>query len=161
MSSPPPNPRVAPLPPADKPSIADVMALSPLQQGLYSLAGLTDSEAGADPYFIAMAADVEGDLDAGLLKSCAEAMLQRHPNVRVSFFQGNLSRPVAIVPATFELPWQHVVADADEAAALEAEARSRPFDLGKGPSIRFLLVQMPQRTWRLVVVAHHIVIDGW
>lgn len=161
MSSPPPHPRVAPLPPADKPSIADVMALSPLQQGLYSLAGLTDSEAGADPYFIAMAADVDGDLDAGLLKSCAEAMLQRHPNVRVSFFQGNLSRPVAIVPATFELPWQHVVADADEAAALEAEARSRPFDLGRGPSIRFLLVQMPQRTWRLVVVAHHIVIDGW
>lgn len=161
MSSPPPNPRVAPLPPADKPSISDVMALSPLQQGLYSLAGLTDSEAGADPYFIAMAADIEGDLNAELLKSCAEAMLERHPNVRVSFFQGNLSRPVAIVPATFELPWQHIVADAGEAAALEAEVRGRPFDLGKGPSIRFLLVQMPQRQWRLVVVAHHIVIDGW
>ncbi|CAM3402845.1 amino acid adenylation domain-containing protein [Mycobacterium frederiksbergense] len=143
------------------PAIADVMALSPLQQGLYSLAGLTDSEAGADPYFIAMAADVEGDLDAGLLKSCAEAMLERHPNVRVSFFQGNLSRPVAIVPVSFELPWQHIVADADEAAALEAEARSQPFDLGKGPSIRFLLVQLPQQQWRLVVVAHHIVIDGW
>ena len=160
MSSP-PTPRVAPPPPADKPAIADVMALSPLQQGLYSLAGLTDSEAGADPYFIAMAADVDGDLDAGLLKSCAEAMLERHPNVRVSFFRGNLSRPVAIVPATFELPWQHIVADADEAAALEAEARSRPFDLGKGPAIRFLLVQMPAQRWRLVVVAHHIVIDGW
>lgn len=160
MSSP-PNPRVAPLLPADKPAIADVMALSPLQQGLYSLAGLTDSEAGADPYYIAMAADVEGELDPGLLKSCAEAMLERHPNVRVSFFQGNLSRPVAIVPATFELPWQHIVADADEAAALEAEARSRPFDLGTGPSIRFLLVQLPAQQWRLVVVAHHIVIDGW
>ena len=37
----------------DKPAILDVMALSPLQQGLYSLAGLTDSEEGADPYFIA------------------------------------------------------------------------------------------------------------
>lgn len=147
--------------PSPNPAIVDVMALSPLQQGLYSLAGLTDSEAGADPYFIAMAADVEGDLDAGLLKSCAEAMLERHPNVRVSFFQGNLSRPVAIVPASFELPWQHIVADAEEAAALEAEVRSRAFDLGNGPSMRFLLVQMPQRQWRLVVVAHHIVIDGW
>ncbi|WP_395311975.1 condensation domain-containing protein [Mycobacterium sp. AMU20-3851] len=137
------------------------MALSPLQQGLFSLAGLTDSEAGADPYFIAMAADVEGGLDADLLRSCAEAMLERHPNVRVSFFQGNLSRPVAIVPATFELAWQHIVASPEEAAALEAEARSRPFDLAKGPAIRFLLVQMPQQRWRLVVVAHHIVIDGW
>lgn len=114
---------------SDAPAIVDVMALSPLQQGLYSLAGLTDSEAGADPYFIAMAADVAGALDVELLRSCAEAMLDRHPNIRVSFFQGNLSRPVAVVPATFELPWQHVVvADADEAAALEAEARRRPFD---------------------------------
>lgn len=143
--------------PTGKPTVTDVMALSPLQQGLYSLAGLTDS----DPYFIAMAADIEGDLDPGLLRSCAEAMLERHPNVRVSFFQGNLSRPVAVVPSTFELPWQHVVATADEAAALEDETRSRPFDLGSGPAIRFLLVQLPQRRWRLVVVAHHIVIDGW
>lgn len=155
-----PNPRVAPLQPAAD-AILDVMALSPLQQGLYSLAGLTDSEAGTDPYFIAMAADVDGDLDADLLRSCAEAMLERHPNVRVSFFQGNLSRPVAVVPAAFDLPWQHIVATPDEAAALEAEARRRPFDLAKGPAIRFLLVQMPQQKWRLVVVAHHIVIDGW
>ena len=147
---------------SDAPAIVDVMALSPLQQGLYSLAGLTDSEAGADPYFIAMAADVAGALDVELLRSCAEAMLERHPNIRVSFFQGNLSRPVAVVPATFELPWQHVVvADADEAAALEAQARRRPFDLARGPAIRFVLAELPGHRWRLVVVAHHIVIDGW
>lgn len=145
----------------ESPAIIDVMALSPLQQGLYSLAGLTDSESGADPYFIAMAADVAGDLDVALLKSCAEAMLVRHPNVRVSFFQGNLSRPVAVVPSTFDLPWQHIVATPAEAVALEAEARSRPFDLGSGPVIRFLLVELPDRNWRLVVIAHHIVIDGW
>lgn len=144
----------------DAPAILDVMALSPLQQGLYSLAGLTDG--GADPYFIAMAADVEGSLDAALLRSCAEAMLERHPNVRVSFFQGKLSRPVAVVPATFDLPWQHVVVDTEaEAAALEVEARRRPFDLARGPAIRFLLAEMPHSRWRLVVVAHHIVIDGW
>ncbi|MCX2711617.1 amino acid adenylation domain-containing protein [Mycolicibacterium sp. J2] len=136
------------------------MALSPLQQGLYSLAGLSDG--GADPYFIAMAADVEGSLDAALLRSCAEAMLQRHPNIRVGFFQGKLSRPVAVVPATFELPWQHIVVDTEaEAAAAEDEARRRPFDLTRGPAIRFLLAEMPHSRWRLVVVAHHIVIDGW
>ena len=42
------------------------MALSPLQQGLFSLAGLTDSETTVrDPYVIAMAADIDGALDAG------------------------------------------------------------------------------------------------
>ncbi|MHA3020806.1 amino acid adenylation domain-containing protein [Mycobacterium sp. BMJ-28] len=136
------------------------MALSPLQQGLYSLAGLTDG--GADPYFIAMAADVEGGLDATRLRACAVAMLDRHPNLRVSFFQGTLSKPVAVVPATFELPWQHVIVDTDEEVeALEDEARRRPFDLTHGPAIRFLLAELPHSRWRLVVVAHHIVIDGW
>ncbi|MEH3129445.1 MAG: amino acid adenylation domain-containing protein [Mycolicibacterium neoaurum] len=147
---------------SDAPAIVDVMALSPLQQGLYSLSGLTGSEAGADPYVIAMAADVSGALDAELLRSCAVAMLERHPNIRVSFFQGNLSRPVAVVPAAFDLPWQHVVvADADEAAAVELQARTRPFDLAHGPAIRFVLAELPAAQWRFVVVAHHIVIDGW
>ena len=41
-------------------AIEDVLALSPLQQGLYSLATLTDSENGVDPYVIAMAADISG-----------------------------------------------------------------------------------------------------
>ena len=110
---------------SDAPAIVDVMALSPLQQGLYSLAGLTDG--GTDPYFIAMAADVDGALDTALLRRCAEAMLQRHPNVRVSFFQGNLSRPVAVVPATFDLLHQPYRA---QAMAPSCELMTRLRDLG-------------------------------
>ena len=142
------------------PGIEDVLALSPLQLGLYSLAGLTD-DGGADPYVIAMAADVVGTLDAALLRECAEKMLVRHPNLRASFFQGNLSRPVAVVPTAVDLPWRHVTATADEAPALEADERQRCFDLARGPVIRFLLIEQPDAQWRLVVVAHHIAIDGW
>lgn len=144
------------------PGIEDVLALSPLQQGLYSLAGLTEEDTGADPYVIAMAADIDGAVDPALLRSCAEAMLVRHPNLRASFFQGNLSRPVAVVPTAVDLPWRHVTAPTAEAAAvIEAEERARRFDLGRGPLIRFLLVEMPGQRWRLVVTAHHIAIDGW
>jgi mycobactin peptide synthetase MbtF len=137
------------------------MALSPLQQGLYSLTGLTDDDDAADPYVIAMAADVDGTLDAALLRSCAEAMLVRHPNVRASFFQGNLSRPVAVVPTRVDLPWRHVTATDAEAVEIEAAERRRRFDLTRGPVVRFLLIEKPQSRWRLVVIAHHIVIDGW
>ncbi|WP_319449118.1 MULTISPECIES: amino acid adenylation domain-containing protein [unclassified Mycobacterium] len=141
--------------------VEDVLALSPLQQGLYSLAGLTDREDGTDPYVIAMAADVEGSLDADLFRACAEQLLVRHPNLRSSFFQGNLSKPVAVVPSAVDLPWRHVIATEDEATALEHEERRRSFELGRGPVIRFLLIEKPNEQWRLVVVAHHIVIDGW
>ncbi|MGV0805658.1 amino acid adenylation domain-containing protein [Mycolicibacterium setense] len=143
------------------PGVEDVLALSPLQQGLYSLAGLTEGDAEADPYVIAMAADVDGALDPELLRTCAEAMLVRHPNLRASFFQGNLSRPVAVVPSAVELPWRHVQADDEQAVVLEAEERARRFDLGRGPLIRFLLIEKPGSRWRLVIVAHHIAIDGW
>lgn len=143
------------------PGVEDVLALSPLQLGLYSLAGLTEGDGGADPYVIAMAADIEGALDADLLRRCAETMLVRHPNLRASFFQGNLSKPVAIVPTSFDLPWRHVAESAAEAVEIEAAERRRRFDLAKGPVLRFLLIEQPESRWRLVVMAHHIAIDGW
>jgi mycobactin peptide synthetase MbtF len=143
--------------------VEDVMALSPLQQGLYSMTVLAgDDAAREDPYVIAMAADVTGTLDVALLRECAAAMLVRHPNLRVSFFRGDLPRPVQVVPTLVELPWQQVRARDDaDAAALEDAQRRRPFDLERGPAIRFLLIELPGPRWRLVIVAHHIVIDGW
>jgi mycobactin peptide synthetase MbtF len=151
------------------PAIEDVLALSPLQQGLFSLTTLRDSEEGdigdADPYLIAMAADITGDLDPALLRACAATMLQRHPNLRASFVRadvaGDRSRVVQVVPTHVEVPWQHLTAGPEEVDALEADARRRRFDLGRGPAMRFLLVEMPAARWRLVIVAHHIAIDGW
>ncbi|MDT5146053.1 MAG: mycobactin peptide synthetase MbtF, partial [Mycobacterium sp.] len=143
-------------------AIEDVMALSPLQQGLYSMAALTDAESGdADPYVITMAADVAGPLDVPLLRVCATTMLARHPNLRASFIHGDLSRPVQVIPTRVDMPWRTVRAAPDEVEALEAGERRRRFDLGRGPLIRVLLIQLPQQRWRLSVVAHHIVIDGW
>lgn len=138
------------------------MALSPLQQGLFSMAALTDAGSDdADPYVIAMAADVVGPLDVSLLRECAGTMLTRHPNLRASFVHGNLSRPVQVIPSSVELPWRCVRAVPDEVGVLEAKERRRRFDVGRGPLIRFLLIELPDQHWHLAVVAHHIVIDGW
>ncbi len=142
------------------------MALSPLQQGLFAMAALAHGAGSAeshdaDPYVIAMAADVVGSLDVSLLRDCAATMLTRHPNLRAIFVHGNLSRSVQVVPASVELPWRCVRAARDEVEALVAEERRRRFDLGRGPLIRFLLIELPDRHWHLAIIAHHIVIDGW
>ncbi|HXS87661.1 MAG TPA: hypothetical protein VN741_18695, partial [Mycobacterium sp.] len=90
---------------AAEPDIEDVMALSPLQEGLYSLtmlSELADSPEGQpadDPYVIGMAADIFGALDVALLRDCAAKMLVRHPNLRASFFSRGIPRPVQIVPS--------------------------------------------------------------
>lgn len=146
------------------PDIEDVMALSPLQEGLYSLTTLAefaDGEAADDPYVIGMAADISGALDVALLRECAEKMLVRHPNLRASFFSRGIPRPVQIVPSRVELPWRSVSAAREDVPALETGERRRPFDLEHGPAIRFLLIELPGAQWRLVLTAHHIVIDGW
>ncbi|AKK30175.1 non-ribosomal peptide synthetase [Mycobacterium sp. EPa45] len=141
--------------------IEDVLALSPLQLGLYSHATLIGPDAD-DPYVIAMTADVTGPLDVALLRDCAAAMLVRHPNLRASFWHQDLPRPVQIVPAAVGLPWQHVCASDDrQAAEIEKRQCKERFILQDGPLIRFLLIELPGRRWRLVVTAHHIVIDGW
>ena len=148
-------------PKADQPAIEDVLALSPLQQGLFSMAALTDDGDSVDPYIIAMAADAVGAVDVDLLRECAALLLVRHANLRASFVQGNLSRAVQVVPTHVELPWQHVTAGSDnELRDIETAERRKPFDLSRGPVIRFLLIQTPQR-WRFIVTAHHILIDGW
>lgn len=146
-----------------KAAIEDVMALSPLQQGLFSLAQLSagdDVDGGEDPYVIAMAADITGELDADLLRECAAMLLARHPNLRASFLRAQ-SKTVQVVPARVDVPWRQITATADEVDALEADERRRPFHLAKGPAIRFVLIEVPGSHFRFVVVAHHIIIDGW
>ena len=132
-------------------AIEDVMALSPLQQGLYSMAALSEH----DPYVIAMAADIVGTLDAELLRRCAATMLARHPNLRVSFLRTNSSRSVQVVPSHVDVPWRHITATADEVESLDADERRRPFDLEHGPAIRFVLIEVPDSHWRLVIVAKY------
>ncbi|KAB7754195.1 non-ribosomal peptide synthetase [Mycolicibacterium mucogenicum] len=140
------------------PVIEDVLALSPLQQGLYSMAQLDQAD---DPYLIAMSADIDGDVDAALLRDCAAALLVRHPNLRASFVQAG-ARTVQVIPSAVDLPWRQLTAASPDAADdLEAQERRRPFSLERGPAIRFLLIEMPERRWRFAVIAHHIVIDGW
>ena len=129
--------------------------------GLYSHATLIGPDA-EDPYVIAMTADVSGPLDVDLLRDCASAMLVRHPNLRASFWHQDLPRPVQIVPSAVELAVAARYAPMTiRQPQLEQHERSRRFTLHDGPLIRFLLIELPGQRWRLVVTAHHIVIDGW
>jgi mycobactin peptide synthetase MbtF len=143
--------------------IDDVMALSPLQQGLYSLTVLSElaDSTDDDPYLIGMSADISGALDVELLKNCAAKMLERHPNLRASFVSRDIPRPVQVVPSRVDLPWRQVTAAPEDIERLETEERCRPYDFEHTPAIRFLLVALPDDHWRLVISAHHIVIDGW
>jgi amino acid adenylation domain-containing protein/non-ribosomal peptide synthase protein (TIGR01720 family) len=163
---------------AAHPGLADVLPLSPLQEGLYFHAAFDAADPGAsgggssaDVYTVQMALDLDGPVDAAALRRAGGALVARHPNLGAAFHQTAggavvqvVAEPGAVVPG-----WREVdlaaIADPDErdrrAAAVAAEERDRPFDLARPPLLRLALLRLGPDRHRLVLTNHHILADGW
>ncbi|MGV9317146.1 non-ribosomal peptide synthetase [Streptomyces sp. NPDC003691] len=150
--------------------IADVLALGPLQQGLYSLNRLHhDHPHGAGPaagpeadgYAIAVLTDFHGPLDTERLHRALRTVLTRHPQLVASFRDKDLPHPVQLVPAVVDVPWRTVRMTPEEFGAYVEDEREAPFDLTAGPPLRVTLARLGSGHHRLLCVFHHIVIDGW
>lgn len=139
--------------------IEDVLALSPLQQGLFSLATL--AEDGVDVYTLQFVVDIAGPLDTGRLRRSAETILARHPNLRASFWDRDLPHPVQIVPAAVTVPWREIHAAPADLAGIAETERATNFDLAAGPLLRFVLVSTAADRHRLILTVHHLLMDGW
>ncbi|BAW04211.1 amino acid adenylation protein [Nocardia seriolae] len=139
--------------------IEDVLALSPLQEGLFSLARLAGD--GVDLYTMQFVIDIGGPLDVTVLRRSVEVLLERHPNLRAAFWDRDLPKPVQIVPTWVELPWAEIDARPEEFDDIAAADRERAFDLGKGPALRVTLVNLPGGRRRMILTTHHILVDGW
>ncbi|MGF0315072.1 amino acid adenylation domain-containing protein [Nocardia fluminea] len=144
------------------PQIEDVLALSPLQEGLFSLSRLTGTE--IDLYTMQFVVDIDGPLDTDLLRRSAQAMLDRHPNLRAAFWDTDVPKPVQIIPSRAELPWAERAALSTEFDAIAESERRVPFALSRGPALRVLLLDVtdaPEPRKRMILTAHHILMDGW
>jgi mycobactin peptide synthetase MbtF len=139
--------------------IEDVLALSPLQEGLFSLAQLAGE--GVDLYTMQFVIDIGGPIDVPVLRRSAEVILERHANLRASFWDQDLPKPVQIVPTWVELPWLEISALPTEFDGIAEADRGQRFDLGRGPALRITLVSLPDGRRRMIVTAHHILMDGW
>ncbi|MEV7797398.1 amino acid adenylation domain-containing protein, partial [Streptomyces sp. NPDC087512] len=153
------------------PAPADILPMTPLQEGLLFHANLSQDEDGLDPYTVQCAFRLEGPVDAPSLRTAVRALLQRHPNLRAGFCTTLSGRPVQVVPGdgnAAEPSWQETdLSSLEEEAAEQAyarlldEDRLRRFDLGEPPLMRFLLVRMGPEQHRLVWTLHHVLADGW
>ncbi|MCT7659808.1 non-ribosomal peptide synthetase [Mycobacterium deserti] len=142
------------------PQIEDVLALTPLQEGLFALYRL--AEDGVDIYTMQLRVDIDGPVDVALLRRSAETMLERHPNLRAAFWDRDVPKPVQIVPAKAALPWTERTAAPAEFDAIARSERRRRFDLSRGPALRIVLLTVPGETRRrMIFTAHHILMDGW
>ncbi|MBV1850751.1 non-ribosomal peptide synthetase/type I polyketide synthase [Catellatospora tritici] len=121
------------------------------QQRLWVLEQL---DPGTAVYHLPFVLHLRGPLDVTALERALSRVLARHEVLRARFtvIDGDPAQPAAAP--------QPVTLTVHEPGDLDAEVR-RPFDLATGPAIRFRLERLGPDEHRLVVTAHHLLLDGW
>ena len=145
--------------------IADVLPLTPLQQGLLFHSTLAHGS-GDDIYAVQLDITITGALDQHRLRDAVHTAVARHPNLAASFCD-KFGEPVQILPADAQTPWRYVELDtgagADEAQIEQvcADERAAVCDLSQDSVFRVALIRVGEDRHRFVLTNHHIVIDGW
>ncbi|MFL6245714.1 MAG: amino acid adenylation domain-containing protein, partial [Thermoanaerobaculia bacterium] len=149
-----------------------ILPLSPLQEGL--LFHTLFDRAAQDAYAVQFALELEGPLDAGRLRAAAQALLERHPNLRAAIHHDRPGKAVQVIPRHVEL-WNAGVPPAEQApsrrlirerrrdaASSAGEDAGAPlFDLTRPPLLRLSLEKRSGNRHVLKFVNHHILMDGW
>ncbi|MFD4354980.1 amino acid adenylation domain-containing protein [Nocardia sp. NPDC058518] len=140
------------------PLLSDVWPVTPLQSGMLFHALLAENS--VDPYITQFVLDLDLSVNAERLHEAAQAVLDRHDNLRVAFATDAAGTPLQVVLDDIDVPWQ--VIDADDAAyqRIRAADLAAHFDMAAAPLLRFTLVRTAE-TAHLLVTSHHILIDGW
>jgi hypothetical protein len=131
--------------------------LSPAQERLWFL----DRMAGGNSaYHVRSAVRIEGPLDAHRLAQCLCKVALRHGAFRTRF-ETRDGQPVQVIDRTSAFDVPVVDVPRDEVHTFCLDLLTRPFDLGEAPLARAAVVRVDPQEHVLVLVAHHIVADGW
>jgi NRPS condensation-like uncharacterized protein len=145
--------------------IADVLPLTPLQQGL--LFHASTARGSDDLYAVQLDITVTGALDGHRLRDAVHTVVDRHPNLAARF-SDKFDQPVQIIPADPEAAWRY--ADLGDGADVDLEEqiqrvcaaeRAAVCDLSDEPPVRVALIRTAADRHRFVLTFHHIVVDGW
>ncbi|WP_231999649.1 condensation domain-containing protein, partial [Mycobacterium sp. 1245852.3] len=142
--------------------VADILPLTPLQQGL--LFHATAGQGDADVYAVQLNITLRGALDSHRLQRALDTVVTRHPNLAARFCS-DFGDPVQIIPGAADLAYQHVEirgGDVEEQVQRLCTAeRVAARKLGADPPLRAALIRTADHEHRFLVTVHHIVMDGW
>ncbi|MFE3290101.1 amino acid adenylation domain-containing protein [Rhodococcus sp. NPDC059234] len=153
------------------PELADVLAMTPLQEGIYFHSAFEDQR--PDPYVVQQIIELTGPAEPAALATALQTLVDRHAALRTGLHALADGRVVQAVATSVPVPMDHVDLtglDPDEAEArirrILDEERVRGFDLERAPLVRYVLVTLGRAgeaavEHRLLQSIHHIVADGW
>jgi amino acid adenylation domain-containing protein len=156
---------VAPAPLEAPPvSVDDAPPLSFAQQRLWFLDQLAP---GSPVYNISVAVELKGRLHVPVLAATIGEVVRRHEALRTTF-PTVLGQPVQVIAAHATpglpvidlraLPGRERKREVSRLTTFEAR---RPYDLGRGPLLRTLLLSLGAMQHVAILTVHHIVSDGW
>ena len=141
----------------------DAMALSYGQSRLWFLHEMTP---GGGAYHVAVNLPLN-EVDAAALTRALSELVRRHEILRTTIVVVN-GEPVQRIhpPAPVQLAQHDLRGQAAEVQARDSERLARelsfaPFDLARGPLIRFMLVRLDAGAAQLIIAQHHLITDGW
>ncbi len=146
--------------------VADVLPLTPLQQGLFFHASTAEDlgVGGDDLYAVQLDVSITGAVDPHRLRAAVHTVVTRHPHL-VARFTGEFDEPLQVLPAEPELDWQYVeLGDGDVDGRIEqlsADERTAVGDLVNQAAFRAALLRTGDDQYRFILTNHHIVLDGW
>ncbi|MET0793538.1 MAG: AMP-binding protein, partial [Polyangiaceae bacterium] len=123
---------------------------------------------GGSAYHVGLALRVSGRLLSSELRGAFEELCTRHESLRTVFRAREDGVPEQLVLPAVDIVLNELELSghgSNERDALAAEAAQHtlvvPFDLAHGPLLRVSLLRLADESSVLVVVAHHIISDGW
>lgn len=147
--------------PGDTEQLPDTVPLTCAQQEKW-LGGHYTTEAAqafSEPYELLL----EGDLDVAALGTAFAQMIARH-DVLAMWFPADGSGQIHAPPSRAAMQYMDLSEQSDPLAAyrrLCSDLMHRPFDLENADSVRIVLCRLALDRARLLLIAHHVALDGW
>ncbi|WOH53418.1 non-ribosomal peptide synthetase [Bradyrhizobium sp. sBnM-33] len=148
------------LPPIQRAALADRATLSHAQERLWFLWNL---DPGGTAYTVASTIRLKGKLDHTALSQAIAEIVQRHEVLRTTFVATD-GRARQIIHNALSVDIRHEDLrgrSKEHAAEVRRSELGKPFDLVNGPLLRAVLLQVADDAHELLLLAHHIVVDGW
>ncbi|HYG10501.1 MAG TPA: condensation domain-containing protein, partial [Pyrinomonadaceae bacterium] len=142
----------------------NVFPLSFAQQRMWFLYQM---EPASPFYNVALKLHFKGALILHAVEQALNEILRRHEVLRTTFslMDGSpvqiISAPIGIDLPVLDLRGLSAAEREREVGRITEEESRRPFELEKGPVLRTTLLRLDEQEHTLLLVTHHIVVDGW
>lgn len=142
----------------------------PLSLGQERLWQLAQLASDAAVYNIPYAFRLNGPLNIDALAQSFQTIVDRHDVLRTTFTTAEEGGDTAVqeVAPSQTINLQHITLSDMPAEQQQAESQiylgqyiAQPFDLGRGPLHRFVLITLNDEEHLLLTVFHHLIFDGW